>query len=118
MVTVHDTYASQLYSLARGHAVYHPHPGWDDVHSKRNQAVGIGDVGYMFMGGFQRLFNIHLPHNHRNQAPELPEYFTPISGDYARNIYTTVSAPQGFCSHGIRAISTDIEATGSDLLYI
>jgi hypothetical protein len=112
MVAVHDTYASQLYSLTRGHAIYHPHPGWDNARATRKQALCIGDVGYMFMGGFQRLFNVHLSRDHPDQGRELPEHFTPLLFDNY-DVYMTVSAPQVFCSHSIRAIGAEAEASGS-----
>jgi hypothetical protein len=109
MPPVHDEYATQLYSLTRGHAVYHPHPGWNHDRCSRNPPVRIGDVGYMFMGGFQRLFNIHLEPGHAEQAEELPDSFEPMSFHQSQ-IFQTSLSPQVFCSRSVRTTTVSLEA--------
>ena len=47
----HELYAKQLLDLGYGHALFEPNPGGD------YDKVRVGDVGYIQMGKFMRLFN-------------------------------------------------------------
>jgi hypothetical protein len=68
-------YTSQMLSLKRGYALFDPHPGYDTRFRSRPR-VRFGDAGYVTeAGAFRRLFNVHLPPGHPEQATKLPEQF-------------------------------------------
>ncbi|KAI0056994.1 hypothetical protein BV25DRAFT_1863983 [Artomyces pyxidatus] len=68
MPTHYDVYRDQLSPYQFGQALWEPRPA-------RGLAVAVGDVGYIFLGGFRRLFNIHLPHDDASHTMGVPEYF-------------------------------------------
>jgi hypothetical protein len=69
-----EFYVAQMASLKRGYPLFNPQPGYDTQFRPLPRAR-FGDVGYVVDGKFRRLFNIHLPPGHAEQASQLPEQF-------------------------------------------
>lgn len=81
---------------AHGYALWEPSPG-DLYH-----VVGIGDVGYITEGRFQRLFNILLPADdpsHENFG--VPDNHTPFRPKVPKHITSGILRPDNFCSAGV-----------------
>ncbi|KAA1471739.1 hypothetical protein DENSPDRAFT_133062 [Dentipellis sp. KUC8613] len=95
-----DVYRDQLATLKNGHALWEPDPD-DSI-----QHVGVGDVGYVLYGGFQRLFNIHLPSDHPSQGKHLPEYFEPLHCEPS-HIYHRTLRPGPYRSRSVVAAKLD-----------
>ncbi|TFY55168.1 hypothetical protein EVG20_g9420 [Dentipellis fragilis] len=95
-----EVYRDQLATLKNGHALWEPDP--DDT----IQQVGVGDVGYVLYGGFQRLFNIHLAADHPSQGKHLPEYFEPLHCE-ASHIYHRTLRPGPYRSRSVVAAKLD-----------
>ncbi|KAI0061929.1 hypothetical protein BV25DRAFT_1916584 [Artomyces pyxidatus] len=68
MPAPYDIYRDQLSSYQYGQALWEPCPS-------QGFPVTVGDVGYIFFGGFRRLFNIHLSSDDASQTRGVPEYF-------------------------------------------
>ncbi|KAI0052243.1 ras GEF [Auriscalpium vulgare] len=93
----HDVYSEQLSVFRYGLAIWEPHPNpiWPPVM--------IGDVGYMFYGRFKRLFNIHLPHDHRYQPETMPEQFETLPLDQSHIDTHRHLQPGVYYSRSVRA---------------
>jgi hypothetical protein len=82
---------------AYGHALWEPSPG-----SLYDQAVQVGDVGFIREGKFQRLFNILLPAedpSHENFG--VPEHHEPFEPNVPKHIDFGILRPNDFCSAGV-----------------
>ncbi|KAN0123779.1 hypothetical protein V8E52_002269 [Russula decolorans] len=72
-----NIYREQLWPLCHGFALWKPNP----VEGIYNQ-VSIGDVGYIYEGGFIRMFNVTLPcDDESNKTLGEPCRYDPLSSD-------------------------------------
>ncbi|KAH9003449.1 hypothetical protein EDB86DRAFT_2362285 [Lactarius hatsudake] len=78
----YDTYRVQLASLYHGHALWIPDPAGLYDH------VRVGDVGYVKMGHFNRMFNALLSAIDPTQVYGVPEGFVPLNMGPFNNIRT------------------------------
>lgn len=69
----YNIYSDQLSTLKRGYAL------WEADPAGSYDQVEVGDVGYIFRGSFERLFNILRPANHPSQSRGVPECFEPLT---------------------------------------
>ena len=67
-------YAEELGALGRGVPLWYPEPS-------QTGEVEIGDVGFLYNGGFHRLFNITQPESHPWNSNGVPEGFVPLKMD-------------------------------------
>lgn len=70
-------YAEELASKGRGTPLWYPEP------SERGE-VEIGDVGFLYNGGFHRLFNVTVDSDHPFNANGVPEGFEPLPSNKSR----------------------------------
>ncbi|KAI0049011.1 hypothetical protein FA95DRAFT_981020 [Auriscalpium vulgare] len=113
MIPPHDVYRDELLSYGYGQAIWEPAP------NGRQPAVLLGDVGYFFLGGFQRLFNIHLPPSHRFQSSTMPEHFEPLPIDDTMIIYRHLE-PGAYCSTSVTVDGSSAPvypAAGGEVLF-
>jgi len=72
-----NIYREQLRPLCHGTALWKPNPVEDIYHQ-----VSIGDVGYIYEGGFIRMFNVTLPwDDESNKSRGEPCRFDTLSSD-------------------------------------
>lgn len=81
LAVVHRTYAEQLIGLGYGLPLWQPEP-------TKFGEVQIGDVGYMFEGGFYRLFNALLPKDDPANRDGVPEGFSALNIDRKQLLHT------------------------------
>ncbi|TFY69528.1 hypothetical protein EVG20_g3117 [Dentipellis fragilis] len=96
----HELYTDQLATLNHGHALWEPDP------NDPCQQVEVGDVGYVFYGGFHRLFNVHLAADHPSQGKPLPEQFEPLDCGPS-HIYHRTLRPGPYRSRSVVAAEID-----------
>ncbi|KAI0315881.1 hypothetical protein OF83DRAFT_1021746, partial [Amylostereum chailletii] len=108
----HEVYPARLSTLARGYTIWEPTPGIDAVTDKRKRAVRVGDVGYMYMGMFQILFNIHLEHDDPEQSTTLPEYFEPLPLDRRLAVSKHSRSQNVYKSSSVRSVGVVVGAQG------
>jgi hypothetical protein len=78
-----------------GHALWDPGPG------ELYTAVTVGDVGYIRVGKFHRLFNALLPADHPSQRLGVPEYHDPLTPNVIDHIDRGVLHPTDFRSTAV-----------------
>jgi len=72
-----NIYREQLWPLYHGFALWKPNPV-EDIYDQ----VSIGDVGYIYEGGFIRMFNVTLPwDDESNKTLGEPCRYGPLSSD-------------------------------------
>lgn len=103
MPAAHDTYAEQLDTLQRGHALYYPEP--------RQGTVEIGDVGYTKDGAFFRLFNASWAADDTRQTFGVPPGFVQLDLGQI-NTFEGALEPGPLHSRTISSISTEIGTPG------
>ena len=115
----YDTYREELAKAypGFGYALWEPDPGKQDPGEQdlgeqdpgeQNIPiqVGVGDVGFVREGRFQRLFNTLLPADHpSNQLFGVPEHYEPLRPSRPNHINCGVLAPNTFHSSGITVVS-------------
>ena len=110
-MAVEEVYARQLYKLKRGYPIWEADPSWGVESGKRQSAVEVGDVGFMFRGEFVRLFNIHLNIGDKRQPGKMPEYFEPLHIDRERDIRSAELKMQVFNTMTVRSANVQLEGT-------
>ena len=87
-----------------GHALWEPSPV--DPHG----VVGIGDVGYISQGRFNRLFNIFLTADHpSHENYGVPDNHEPFKPNVLKHIISSTLCPDNFCSAGVTLESDGLE---------
>ena len=83
-------YAEQLYKSGRGIPLWYPEPS-------ATGEVQIGDVGFLYNGGFHRLFNVTVPPTHALNSKGVPENFEQLHPDVSTLMADTrdFDLPQG-----------------------
>lgn len=85
---------------AFGHALWEPGPG------ELYGPVAIGDVGFITLGKFHRIFNVLLPEDHPTHANfRTPEYYEPLQLSMEKHIDTGTLSPNDFCSAEVKVVS-------------
>ncbi|KAH9054886.1 hypothetical protein EDB87DRAFT_1406740 [Lactarius vividus] len=88
---------------ALGHALWDPSP------EHPYQVVGVGDVGYISSGRFNRLFNILLPADDpSHDIFGVPEYHEPFKPKVSEHIRSGILRPDNFCSAGVALESDEL----------
>ncbi|KAI0052350.1 kinase-like protein [Auriscalpium vulgare] len=112
----YDIYKDELLCYGYGQAIWEPAP------DEGQPGVLLGDVGYMFQGAFQRLFNIHLPRRHRFQPSIMPEYFEALTVDETM-IKLRHLQPGAYCSTSVHAqtvdgsVATPVSLVGGEVTF-
>jgi hypothetical protein len=78
-----------------GHALWEPSPG------ELYTAVTVGDVGYIRVGKFHRLFNALLPADHPSQRLGVPEHHEPLTPNVVYHIDSGMLHPTYFRSTAV-----------------
>ena len=111
MDNAYQLYTEALLSGIRGRALWNPNPGVNGETNVSNPAIAIGDVGYLHMGQFQRLFNVHLSGDDPTQGRDLPGGFEPLPREELRSVKYEL-APQVFRSKEVRVVGAGVAASG------
>ena len=92
---------------AYGHALWEPSP------PRLSCPVEIGDVGFIRLGRFHRLFNALLSADHPSHESGVPEYHEPLTPNLSEHIVRDILDPSHYCSAGIDvATGPDFYASG------
>ncbi|KAJ3556402.1 hypothetical protein NM688_g2051 [Phlebia brevispora] len=110
MILSAEIYAEQLSTRGRGIPLWYPEPSW------QTGEVQIGDVGFLFNGGFHRLFNATVPEDHAwNASQGVPENYKPLTPDVSRQLteFREQDLPQGILqSSSIKAVVAGAKIEG------
>ena len=94
-----NVYAEQLAPRAHGWPLWEPEP------TKEGEVL-IGDVGYIYDGGFFRLFNVTLPENHPVNAKGVPEDFVRLNYNHRLHAVRDPYIDAGpLCSRSVQSFS-------------
>jgi hypothetical protein len=90
----YDIFREQLASKypAFGHALWDPKP------RNPNRPVQVGDVGFIRMGKFQRLFNALLPADDPSHEFGVPEDHEPLVPSCSEHIDKGTRSSNNYCS--------------------
>lgn len=80
MAAAYDVYATQLYSVGEGLALYEPDP------AGRYDRIRNGDVGFVQRGFFHRLFNIFADEEDPINREGVPAHFSPLGTQYRTTV--------------------------------
>ncbi|KAH9032021.1 hypothetical protein EDB85DRAFT_2114962 [Lactarius pseudohatsudake] len=105
----YDTFREQLAIAhpAFGHALWEPDPGL-------YPPVQVGDVGFIRVGKFHRLFNALLPADDPSHVSRgTPEYHEPLRLRLRDHIDPGILSPNNFYSYGVNVVSGGLEVLAS-----
>ncbi|SRR5216683_6222471 len=92
---------------AYGHALWDPSP------NNPARPVEVGDVGFIRMGKFHRLFNALLPADDKSQDLGVPEYYEQLVPNLKdRHISKGSLSCNHYCSAGVHA-ATELDCHSS-----
>ena len=97
-----EVYTKLLFQRGHGHPLWEPEP-------TASGEVLIGDVGYIFDGGFYRLFNATLPSGHAiHERWGVPAAYEPFDFPEALLHHRpNALAAGGICSRSVLAITAE-----------
>ena len=78
-------YADKLYGSGRGIPLWYPE-------QSATGEVQIGDVGFLYNGGFHRLFNVTVPPEHPLNSKGVPDKFEQLHPDVS-SLMTDIRDP-------------------------
>ena len=88
---------------ANGHALWDPSPGSPD------RPVEVGDVGFIRMGKFHRLFNALLPAGDESQDLGVPEYYERLVPNVKNHVSKSLRSSNHYCSAGVSVTEAELE---------
>ena len=112
--SISNIYSEEISSPEHGLALWDPDPGYDGT-NKRRPRVRPGDVGYVTeQGTFRRLFNLHLPIDHPEQAPrrKLPQNFVHIELYLEWDVERRAYQPESIRARVKRGLKASVDVSG------
>lgn len=107
-----NIYATEMYSLGNGYALWEPSPG-----GYYRQAEPF-DVGYIRDGQFFRMFNITLDASHPSNALfGVPDHFIPYNPGQLAIVGTRLSAPDPLRTASVTECHASFGGSGSVRLF-
>ncbi|TFK83323.1 WD40 repeat-like protein [Polyporus arcularius HHB13444] len=102
-----EVYTKQLFGRRCGYPLWHPEP--NDGHE-----IDIGDVGYLYQGGFWRIFNTTLPKEHESHKQYgVPDHYEPFKISPVLIHSQRAVIGSSLLSRGVKSFEFSAEATTS-----